>query len=115
MSIWSPTIACFDTFTGMSSRHIDIDMEVSSNRATPKSSILIGFMIFHEINHPAMEVPPHLWKPLYDSDMSCVVPNRWQDLQLLKTFDDSIKDICEEMRSYGLVDGSTKRDLHGLI
>ena len=34
-------------------------MEASWNMATPKSSILVGFP---HINHPAMGVPPWLWK-----------------------------------------------------
>ena len=46
-------------------------MEVSWNRASSDSSYHPFFRrIFHEINHPAMGVPPWLWKPPYVSPQS---------------------------------------------
>ena len=44
-------------------------MEVSWNRGTPKSSILLGFFI---VNYPAMGVPPLMDPSPYDQN--CVVP-----------------------------------------
>ena len=43
------------------------NMEVSWNRGILKSSILLVFS--HDINHPAMGVPPWLWKPPYDKEL----------------------------------------------
>ena len=43
-------------------------MGVSSNGATPKSSIKkMGLIFPHIINHPAIGVPPWPWKPPYGS------------------------------------------------
>ena len=40
-------------------------MEVSWNRGTPKSSILMGFSLINHPGNPAIGVAPWLWKPPY--------------------------------------------------
>ena len=54
----------------MTSYHISIDimwhhLEVSWNRGTPSHHPYFHG-IFHEINHPAIGVPPWPWKPSFD-------------------------------------------------
>lgn len=48
-----------------------------------------------------MKGNPSLDRPKEPSPHAWLSETGWKDLQLLKTFDDSIKDICEDVKRYG--------------